>query len=811
MSIFSGWSKLNRHGERLADIYPVLAYAPTNELFFLNDGQSSSLGLAFLADPLGGLDESVADRLHVFLNQELPQGSTLQFILLGSPAVEPLLRDNILTAATCVDNPLLKRIMDNKNEFLRNLSDGGTPGVEAGLRDFKLIVSMTIPCADAEPRDDEIQNMESLQRSLAENLRTAGFNYHVMTADSFLDTLAPFFNSDPNASWHNGNLKAAPDKPLALQLLDYDAALEVESDHLKVGGYVVNVMSFRELPECVFLGQAARYAGDLLTGSRGINVPFMMTGTIVFTDSMHLRNSLAARRQWAVNQAYGPLVKFMPRLALKKKGFDIICAQLENGDRPLRFNLTLCTFVTNDAQAERVTTGVRSYFREMGFSVMPDRFCTLPLFINALPMGAEGKALKSMQRLKTLAPKFIIPLLPLFADGKGTGSSVINLISRHGQLMNVSLFDSPTNFNLCIAAQSGSGKSFLVNEIIVSYLARGAMVYVIDVGRSYQKLAEFLGGSFMSFGFDSGVSLNPFAGVRDYGEEADVLSGLLAAMCAPTERLSDFQMAELKRITGEEFKVYGKELTLDLLAKRLCASSDVRVKDMGMQLHPFTKEGEYGRFFAGTGVPPVPKADFTVLELEELKGRRHLQQVVLLQLIYRIQQEMYLGARNRRKLVIIDEAWDLLREGSAASFIENGYRRFRKYGGAAVTVTQSINDLYSSDIGRAIVENSAGMFLLGQKAETVSALEQNGRLPLSPGEFRYLRSVHTASDRYSEIFLITAQGNAVGRLVVDPFRRLLYSTKADDVASLEALTAQGLSVGEAIETLLKARVPRDAC
>ena len=70
-------------------------------------------------------------------------------------------------------------------------------------------------------------------------------------------------------------------------------------------------MSFRELPECVFFGQAARYAGDLLTGSRGINVPFMMTGTIVFTDSMHLRNSLAARRQWAVNQAYGPLVKFM--------------------------------------------------------------------------------------------------------------------------------------------------------------------------------------------------------------------------------------------------------------------------------------------------------------------------------------------------------------------------------------------------------------------------------------------------------------------------------------------------------------------
>ncbi|ORP14430.1 hypothetical protein B7943_12470, partial [Vibrio cholerae] len=76
-------------------------------------------------------------------------------------------------------------------------------------------------------------------------------------------------------------------------------------------------------------------------------------------------------------------------------------------------------------------------------------------------------------------------------------------------------------------------------------------------------------------------------------------------------------------------------------------------------------------------------------ELEELKGRKHLQQVVLLQLIYQIQQEMYLGERDRRKIVFIDEAWDLLTQGDVGKFIETGYRRFRKYGGSAVTVTQS--------------------------------------------------------------------------------------------------------------------------
>ncbi len=62
---------------------------------------------------------------------------------------------------------------------------------------------------------------------------------------------------------------------------------------------------------------------------------------------------------------------------------------------------------------------------------------------------------------------------------------------------------------------------------------------------------------------------------------------------------------------------------------------------------------------------------------------------------------MYLGERDRRKIVFIDEAWDLLTQGDVGKFIETGYRRFRKkYGGSAVTVTQSVNDLYDSPTGK---------------------------------------------------------------------------------------------------------------
>ena len=183
-------------------------------------------------------------------------------------------------------------------------------------------------------------------------------------------------------------------------------------------------------------------------------------------------------------------------------------------------------------------------------------------------------------------------------------------------------------------------------------------------------------------------------------------------------------------------------MTVDDIAKALCAETDQRLTDVGEQLFPFTTQGEYGRFFNGQNNVRFTN-DFTVLELEELKGRKHLQQVVLLQLIYQIQQEMYLGERDRPKIVIIDESWDLLGMGDAATFMEHGYRRFRKYGGAAVTITQSVNDLYRSPTGRAIVENSANMYLLGQKAEAIEALKAERRLPLSEGGYALLTTVHT--------------------------------------------------------------------
>lgn len=792
-----------KNAGKLGDLYPVLACDRENGLFYLGDRSRAALGFGVIADPLPGGDDGVAERLEVLLGQDWPDDSVLQFTLLASPAVESLLKPQEQVLLGLDPDGVLAEVMRNRLAFLRRAADEPPPGTGSPLRNYVLMVAATVPCAAALPSENEIKRAAALARAAVQTLRTAGVGGRLMDATDLIRELAPFFSGSADASWRSGPVRAAPDLPVNEQLADYDAELAVFPDRLELGGRRVNTYSVKRYPELAYFGNASAYAADPFTGTRGIFVPFMITGTICFPECSSLTSRLGAKRQWTANQAYGPLLKFEPRLALKKQGFDLLFAEMENGARPLRFNLTVTTFCRSREEALAAGSALRSYYRENSFEIMPDRYYILPIFLNALPFGADPASFASLMRFRTLCPAHILPLLPLFADGKGTGTGVFSLISRSGQLMNCSLYDSSTNFNLCVAAQSGSGKSFLVNEIIVSYLARGAECYVIDVGRSYEKLCHLLGGCFLSFGIGSDVSLNPFDCVRDYAEEADMITGLLAIMAAPTEKLSDFQTAELKRVTGELFRERGAALRIDDVAAALGAHPDRRAADLGRQLYSFTSAGEYGRFFAGRNNIKLGNP-LTVLELEELKGRRHLQQAVLLQLIYQIQQNMYLGERGRPKLIIIDEAWDLLRDGDVSGFIETGYRRFRKYGGAAVTVTQSVNDLYASPAGRAIAENSANMYLLGQKPETVSILEEEKRLPLSRGEYEFLRSVHTSAS-YSEIFLVTGRGNSIGRLAVDPFRKLLYTTRAEEVAAIDRYAAQGLTTAEAIRRVLADR------
>jgi len=414
-----------------------------------------------------------------------------------------------------------------------------------------------------------------------------------------------------------------------------------------------------------------------------------------------------------------------------------------------------------------------------------------------------------------MATRHALTQLPVFGSWKGTGSKRMTVFSREGQIMSISPFDSGSSYNAVIAASSGKGKSVTVNDLILNTLATGGRGWIIDVGRSYYKLCQYVGGQFIEFGTDSDICLNPFSVVTDYDEEADMLVGIVSNMAAPNDQLSDYQTPGLRRVMNTLWKRLGNKMTIDDLADALKKESESRIHDIGEQLYPFTKDGEYGRFFYGENNIDF-KSGLAVIELEELKSKKHLQQVVLLQMIFQIQSAIYLdnSELDKEKLVVIDEAWEMLAGGSTdsgsgmrgiAKFIETAYRRFRKRKAACIICTQSLNDLYQSPSGVAIAENSPNKYLLGQNRETVAALEREKRLDIGSFGYELLKTVHTVPGHYSEILFMTERGSGVGRLYVDPFKLLLYSTNPDDLAAINKYTSQGYSEGDAIKQVLKDR------
>ncbi|MDH4764272.1 type IV secretion system protein TraC [Pseudomonas sp. CBMAI 2609] len=783
----------------LGQLLSVTSFDEESKLFILDDNQ---IAFSFLCRPLSGSDGKEGEQLKSVLKQAWPANSSINFCLFASQNINNPI-NAMLRLRSNTDEGVIKQAINNRSSYLfKGTLDPIDDYSGIKVRDVHCIITVVMSIANVEPTEQETQVASEIRSQFDSVFKSIGFAPIALGRNLYLEVMASILNQGEEASWRDRNeIEADDDKPLKVQVLDYDRTLIPKKDHLQIGDTLVKCLSVKKFPRRTLQGAAGWYLGDLLTGASGIRENCLISFTIYSPEQQGFKDKLGAKRQWVNNQAYGPLLKFVPKLGAKKQGMDALFKELDEGESAVRCNMTMVVFASSRERLIRAAAEARNYMSIRQFTFMEDRYFVLPIFLNALPFGADLKAIEELYRFKSMAITQALPLVPIYADWKGTGTYTMQFVSRNGQLMSYCLFDSDTNYNATVAAQSGSGKSFLTNYLITAYRSIGAQVWVIDVGRSYLKLAKAFDGDFVEFTQDSQICLNPFELVQDYSEEEDVLIGLLSAMAAPTAPLLDLQIAGLRKHTHDVFEALGGEMVVDDVEKSLLSDEDPRVQDIGKQLYPFTRAGMYGKFFNGKNNVDF-KNPFTVLELEELKGRKHLQQVVLLQLIYQIQQAMFLGSRDQKKIVIIDEAWSLLTEGDVAKFIEHGYRRFRKYNGSAITITQSVNDLYANPTGRAIVENSAHQFLLGQKASAIDLIQQEKRLSLTEGGFKLLKSVHTVRGQYSEIFFSTETGSGIGRLTVDNFSKLLYSTFPKDVEDIGRYTNQGVGTADAIHKVM---------
>ena len=823
---------------RLTGILPYLAWQEDARLFALDQGgfgerDEHAIGFCIETLPQTGASEEM-EKVLASLFVSCPPGTGIQISLYGSPHILPVLKAqaNLLpTSDIDAEAEGLQRRNSNIFRLLaRRRIDHYMKGVSESifghqtylLRDFRSVISVTLPLDPELPAD--VDEALRIRESIHATLKSAHLPGHDWGPDDLLNFVADFFDharlfaggSVTPIRWDAG-------QALRKQISNLEIASRVGDGDIrfrKAGGAesVLQLFSVRQYPRYFRLSGMNYLIGDPYQLALAMPCPFIITMGAVALDYESARTRAQMKAARATQSAGSYLAHFQPDLQERKRDWDMVLKTFDSGRTVVGMYHQVC-LVSRVEDASRCEHSVRAVWRARGFDLTKDFYLQHQALSATLPMTltpALQNDLRQFGRINTKTADNAVMTSPLIAEWKGTQTPVMTLFGRRGQIIGFDLFDNTGgNFNFAVAALSGSGKSVFVNEMTYRYLGAGAKVWIIDVGRSYKNLCELLDGEFIEFSDErqNTICLNPFSMIIDINADMEMVLPLLAQMASPREPLDNYGYTALGSAIKRVWDAKGRSATItdiyELLQTGRLSSEGEYERDLSRlatALEPYTRHGVYASYFEGDANIQFDK-DFVVLELEELKSKKDLQSVVMQLIMYRITQEMYRD-RSRRKLVIIDESWDLMGSGSSGSFIEAGYRRARKYGGAFGTITQSVDDYYKNEATKAAINNADWLFLLRQKAENIERLGKEGKLSLDEWLKRQLGSVSTEHGHFSEIYIHSPMGAGLGRLLLDPFSMLVYSTRAEDYEAIKRLREQGLSVAEAIEQLVTQRAIR---
>lgn len=779
----------------------VKGYDPEARIFFCSDdsGSEKHLGAAFVGQTLIGADASTVDKLRTAISFPLPAGSYIQIGLMSTLDIDAY--PDAYLVGKLPGAGVLQSLTRSRAEYIRSGRDHPLIKRSGCLLNAKrLVVTIKIPIKGM-PSQESIEEASTAAERLQESMKAAGLVLERIDVSGYLEIMRRMVDMYGQAdSWYDES------RQISDQVYAPGDCIEDRKDSLLLGDKITcKMLSVKWFPKTASLAVMNHLIGEPSGVANQFELPFVVMLTIHFPDQVAKTASLRMRHAMITHQSFGAMARVIPSLGYKKEGFDLIVNEIDGtGATVVEMNLTVLVFATEQKAAERQVSAMTAYYSSLGFDMREEKRILWPLWNTVLPLNTTQRGAANLFRFHTMSTTHATQFMPVFGDWTGSGPGAACLfVSRRGEPQLVDLYDSATNYNAVVIAESGSGKSFLTQQIVCDYLAGGAKVWTIDVGRSYLKLARSLGGEFIEFSENSRVCLNPFTNVRDIDDEMDLLKATLIKMAAPESGFDDFRSAVLEEAIKSVWSHYGNAMSVSEVAEWCLSQTDDRVRDIGRQLYPFTRLGSYGAWFDGENNLRFDR-DFVVLELEELKARRTMQQVVLLQLISKINNEMYLSGSGRKKILVIDEAWSLLDDPVMAKAMENAYRRARKYSGAVVVVTQSIADLYTSPNARAIYQNSAFQFILQQRPEAVDAAVASGQLAMNGYGVATLKGVHTVPGKYSE-FMVKRSENSWGisRLVVDRFSQVLFSTTGRERNDILDAVERGEDVVEAIEGFIQ--------
>lgn len=783
----------------------VKGYDDDSMVFFCSDetGKEKHLGAAFIGQPLIGADASTVDKLRTAISFPLPAGSYIQIGLMSTLDIDAYPDAYLYNKKT--GSSLLATMTRERAEFIRSGRD--EPLIKRSgclLNTKRVVVTIKIPIGGGLPTNDQIEDAKTAAERLHESTKSAGIELDQLDVSGYLEIMRRITNMYAGAeSWYDES------RPISDQVFMPGDCIEDRVNSLVINDSIhCKMMSVKWFPKTASLAVMNYLIGEPSGVANQFELPFVVMLTIHYPDQVEKVASMRQKHAMITHQAIGQMARFIPSLGYKKEGFDMIVNEIDGSGAVLvEMNLTVMVFSRDLKAVDRQVAAMTAYYSSLGFDMREEKRILWPLWNTVLPMNTTQRGAANLFRFHTMSANQAVQFMPIFGDWNGTGNGGACLfVSRRGEPQLVDLYDSPTNFNAVVIAESGSGKSFLTQQIISDYLAEGSKIWTIDVGRSYLKLAKAMGGEFIEFSENSQVCLNPFTHVEDIDEEMDLLKAILIKMAAPESGFDDFRSAVLEEAIKSVWSHYGNRMSISEVAEWCLSQVDDRMRDIGRQLYPFTRLGSYGAWFDGENNLRFDK-DFVVLELEELKSRKTMQQVVLLQLISKVNNEMFLAQKEqkgRKKLLVLDEAWSLLDDPVMAKAMENAYRRARKYDAGVIVVTQSIADLFTSPNAQAIYQNAAFQFILQQRTEAIDAAVSSGQLSMSGYGVATLKGVHTIPGKYSEFMIRRGDNNwGISRLVTDHFSQVLYSTKGKERDDIFSAIENGEDAVDAIDRFIQ--------
>ena len=307
------------------------------------------------------------------------------------------------------------------------------------------------------------------------------------------------------------------------------------------------------------------------------------------------------------------------------------------------------------------------------------------------------------------------------------------------------IFDRFTleNANLVVFAKSGAGKSFAVKLEAVRSMMMGSEIIIIDPENEYQKLCDAVGGSYVRLSLNSDVRINPFdlPKVIDSEDASDALRanlvtlhGLFRLMLGGTQSgpggqtvaaLSPNEEADLDQALIDTYARAG--ITSDPLTHQSTPPTIINLYDTlahmggsGPQLAQRLRKyatGTFAGIFSQQSNIDINN-QMVVFNIRDLEDElRPVAMYIVLNHIWNI-----VRAKQKRRILIVDEAWQLMKYDDSANFLFSLAKRARKYYLGLTTITQDVEDFMSNKMGRAIVMNSSMQLLLKQSSAAVDVL-----------------------------------------------------------------------------------------